>query len=77
MTLLGDFHEDSHERRMNEERDTDAYRAWSARVHASPKLPYCLKCGGPLDLTRAYGGLWYFDRGSTKLHRCGYRRPIR
>jgi hypothetical protein len=62
------------ERRAAEERE------------ASPNLPVsldppnrvsCFKCGLPVDISRVYGGDWYFEPNGTSIHKCRYRRPRR
>ena len=65
------------DRRLDEDRESDRYQAWSRQVLAAPVIPHCLKCGRLVNVVRAYGREWLFDHTTETLHVCKYRRPER
>lgn len=67
MSLLTDGHVLSIEKRLGEE--NVLWAADHPRVAEAP-VARCLKCGWPVDESKHYGSVWYFDRGTETLHVC-------
>jgi hypothetical protein len=65
--LLTDSYVLSREERLGEEQslfDADHHRA------AEPPIARCFKCGWPIDTSKHFGSVWYFDRGTETIHVC-------
>ena len=67
MSLLTDGHVLSIEKRLGEE--NVLWAADHPRVAEAP-VARCLKCGWPVDESKHYGSVWYFDRGTETIHAC-------
>ena len=67
--------DDARDRRLQEERDTDEYRAWAKALHAQPPDttgPHCFRCGIEVDYRQTGDGMRpieVMNRATGKPHR--------
>jgi len=45
-------------------------RSLAPRFVRQPATPACLKCGWPIEASKHFGHVWYFDPGGEVLHKC-------
>jgi hypothetical protein len=78
-TLADAYWDDDHQRRLNEERESDAYVEWVKAMHRQPRARFgnCLKCGAGVESRIVDGAYWSFDAGTTDVHKCWKGRYVR